>query len=324
MKLNRPTCVDLFAGAGLFSSAFQKAGFKILRAIELNEVAAATYARNVGNHVEVTDVQRARPWGRCEVLIAGPPCQGFSTLNRVRADDPRNDLGLQVVRWTRALRPRVVVIENVPGFLKSSQWMRITKALGRDGFRIDSFVLDAWDYGCPQYRKRSFTIANRLGVEVAVPRPRRGVRTVREAWVGLSATPNDSNQHYAPPPSDLALARMRVIPPGGDKRDVMHKAPEITPPSWWRLDCAVTDVWGRMEWDKPCNTLRTGLQNASKGRYIHPDQHRVISLREAARLHTIRDSWTFAGLHTQVARQIGNSVPPSLGRVVARAVVPLM
>ena len=158
--------------------------------------------------------------------------------------------------------------------------MRITKALGRDGFRIDSFVLDAWDYGCPQYRKRSFTIANRLGVEVAVPQPRRGVRTVREAWVGLSATPNDNNQHYAPPASDIALARMRVIPPGGDKRDVMRKAPEITPPSWWRLECAVTDAWGRMEWDKPCNTLRTGLQNASRGRYIHPDQHRVISLRE--------------------------------------------
>jgi DNA (cytosine-5)-methyltransferase 1 len=113
---------------------------------------------------------------------------------------------------------------------------------------------------------------------------------------------------------------MRVIRPGGDKRDVMRYAPELTPPSWWRLRCQVTDAWGRMEWDRPSNTIRTALQNPSKGRYIHPEQHRVISLREAARLHTIPDGWRFAGSPKQVARQIGNSVPPSLGRAVARAV----
>lgn len=324
MRLNRPRCVDLFAGAGLFSSAFQQVGFQIVRAIELDSIAAATYARNLGSHIVVADVRKTTPSGRCEVLIGGPPCQGFSTLNRARIDDPRNRLTSQIVRWSRVLRPKVVVIENVTGFLGSHQWRRVTRGLERDGFHVNSFVLDAFDYGCPQYRRRSFTIANACGVEVLPPRRRQRIRTVREAWTGLPAMPNNANQHCAPAPSNIALARMRVIPPGGDKRDVMNRAPGLAPPSWWRMNCEVTDAWGRMEWNKPCNTLRTALQNASKGRYIHPEQHRVISLREAARLHSISDEWTFEGLPTQIARQIGNSVPPSLGRAVARKVRELL
>lgn len=324
MKTTRPTCIDIFSGAGLFSSAFMQAGFKLKLAVELDAIAAATYCRNVGDHVLVADVCKASPTGNCDVLIAGPPCQGFSTLNRSRVDDPRKRLSYQVLRWSRVLRPKVIVIENVPGFLESYQWRRIARELRRDGFHVESFVLDAFDYGCPQYRRRSFTIANSFCVEVTPPRRRQHIRTVREAWAELSETPNNENHHYAPTPSDVAMARMQVIPPGGDKRDVMQKAPQLTPPSWWRLNCEVTDAWGRMEWDKPCNTLRTALQNASKGRYIHPEQHRVISLREAARLHSIPDSWTFEGLPTQIARQIGNSVPPVLGRAIARTVLRIL
>lgn len=324
MKLKRPTCVEIFAGAGLFSHAFQQVGFVMKRAIELDPIAAATYAQNVGYHIEVADVRRVTPSGKCDVLIAGPPCQGFSTLNRARLSDRRNRLCYQVLRWSRVLNPKVVVIENVPGFLCSPQWRRVSNDLSRDGYRVDSFVLDAFDYGCPQLRQRSFTIANRYGMQVSPPRRRKRLQTVREAWDGLPAKPNNKNHHYSPEPSEIALARMRVIPPGGDRRDVMERAPNLTPPSWWRLSCEVTDAWGRMEWDGPCNTLRTALQNASKGRYIHPEQDRVISLREAARLHTIPDSWTFVGLPTQIARQIGNSVPPALGRAVARRVAAIV
>lgn len=316
----RPMAIELFAGAGLFSYAFGQAGFRIVRAIEVDPVAAATYARNLGSHIEVADVTRLKPQGNCDVLIAGPPCQGYSTLGRRRNDDPRSQLSLQIPRWVRTVRPKIVVIENVPAFLESRQWARIVNQLRSAGYRVDSYVLDAFDYGCPQYRRRSFTIANANGTAICEPRRHRRIRSVREAWEGLTRKPNGKNQHYAPQPSEIALARMRLIPPGGDKRDVMKKAPKLTPPSWWKLSCEVTDAWGRMEWDKPCNTLRTALQNASKGRYIHPQQHRVISLREAARLHSIPDSWSFEGLPTQIARQIGNSVPPALGRAVARAV----
>ena len=321
---SRPTVVDLFAGAGLFSCAFKQAGFRVMRAVEIDAVAAATYSANLGDHVEVSDVAKATPRGRCDVLIAGPPCQGFSTLGRRQADDPRNALSLEVVRWAERLHPKVVVIENVAAFLDSSAWHRVVRRLQSTGFHVESFVLNAFDYGCPQIRRRSFTVAHRGGEEISVPRRRRKLKTVREAWRGLPSTPDGKNHHYAPAPSDVALARMKVIPSGGDKRDVMERAPHLAPPSWWRLSCEVTDAWGRMEWGKPSNTLRTALQNASKGRYIHPEQHRVISLREAARLHSIPDGWQFVGLPTQIARQIGNSVPPALGRAVAGSVFRLL
>jgi DNA (cytosine-5)-methyltransferase 1 len=317
---SRPTVVELFGGAGLFGYSFQQAGFRVIRSIEKDAIAASTYARNVSNDVEVADIRKIAPKGRCDVLIAGPPCQGFSTLGRRNPNDPRNSLSWEVVRWSRKLRPKVVVIENVAAFLESPNWHQIVKAFNRDGYHVSSFVLNAIDYGCAQMRERSFTFAHSTDAEIVTPRRRPGCLTVAEAWEGLRRRPDGRNHHYSPRPSAIALARMQVIPAGGDKRDVMKRCPRLAPPSWWQVSCEVTDAWGRMRWSEPANTLRTCFQNASKGRYIHPTQNRVISLREAARLHSIDDNWKFVGLPTQIARQIGNSVPPCLGRAVARAV----
>ncbi len=314
------TVVDLFAGAGLLSGAFASEGFRVLRAVDADKVAAETYRRNLGDHVEVGDVTRVQPEGRCDVLIAGPPCQGFSTLGKRNPDDLRNQLSLQVAAWARELRPKVVVVENVAAFVQSPIWRSLHRRLRRAGYEVKAVTLNAFDFGVPQLRTRSFTIGSRVGFSEIRPVKKRFPRTVREAWRGLSSEPDGRRNHYAPQPSALARARMRVIPAGGDKRDVMRKAPQLTPPSWWALKCAVTDVWGRLRFDHPANTLRTAFQNPSKGRYIHPVQDRVISLREAARLQSIPDEWEFFGLPTQIARQIGNGVPPLLGRAVARAV----
>jgi len=321
MVASRPTAIDLFAGAGLFSLAFKQVGFQLVKAIERDKSAAATYAANLGNHVVIADVQATEPSGRCNVLLAGPPCQGFSTLGARRVDDSRNLLSLDVVRWAAVLRPEIVVIENVEAFLHAPVWRRLVARLKRLRYYVNSFVLDSADFGVPQLRRRSFTIASRVGI-VVQPTPRcRRPKTVRDAWEDLPEYPDGRNQHIAPKPSQIALARMKVIPQGGDKRDVMRAAPGLAPQSWWNVASQVTDAWGRMEWDAPCNTLRTAIQNASKGRYIHPEQNRVISLREAARLHSIHDGWRFEGVPTQIARQIGNSVPPKLGRAIARAIL---
>lgn len=315
------TVVDLFAGAGLLSGAFVSEGFRIVRAIEANEVASATYRRNLGDHVQVADIRRLRPEGRCDVLIAGPPCQGFSTLGKRNPRDSRNLLSLLVAEWACVLRPKVVVIENVATFLHSNVWESVRHRLCRAGYDVKAFILNALDFGVPQSRMRSFTLASRVGFCPIRPvDAERTSTTVREAWHGLSGRPNGLANHYAPRPSALARARMAVIPPGGDKRDVMRNAPKLTPPSWWGVRSEVTDVWGRMHPDRPSNTLRTAFQNPSKGRYLHPTQDRVISLREAARIQSISDDWAFVGLPTQIARQIGNSVPPLLGRAVARSV----
>ena len=316
---SEPRIVDLFAGAGLLSHAFASAGFALERAIEVNAKAAATYALNLGNDIECSDIRHVQPEGRCDVLIAGPPCQGFSTLGKRDQSDPRNRLSMYVVRWAEALRPKIVVIENVAAFLNAPIWKLLKRRLKRAGYEVSGAAYNAADFGVPQLRMRSFTFAT-LG-KMPTPLPTAvAPRTVREAWEGLPADPDGHNFHYAPKPTEIALRRMRLISPGGDRRDVMARCPELAPPSWWRPRSEITDVWGRMVWDRPSNTLRTALQNPSKGRYIHPEQHRVISLREAARLHSIPDEWQFVGEPYPIAEQIGNSVPPLLGMAVARAV----
>lgn len=317
----RPTVQELFAGAGLLSHAFETEGFEVTRAIEIDPVAAETYRLNLGSQVRVADVTAVKPEGRCDVLVAGPPCQGFSTLGKRDPADPRNRLSLAVLPWARKLRPHTVVVENVAAFLDSPVAISLIRGLRREGYRVRRYVLNALDFGVPQIRHRCFVVASRSEIGSLEPLREPFARCVSDAWEDLPSVPDGRNGHYAPDPSPLALARMKAIPEGGDRRDVMSVAPELTPPSWWRLQSQVTDAWGRLRWDRPSNTLRTCLQNASKGRYVHPEQHRVMSLREAARIHSVDDGWRFHGLPTQVARQIGNSVPVWLGRAVARTVM---
>jgi DNA (cytosine-5)-methyltransferase 1 len=322
-KPRKPTVIDMFAGAGLLSHAFVREGFNVIEAYEKDPRAAETYARNVGRHVRIADIGHVPCDGRCDALIAGPPCQGFSTLGKRDLNDPRNFLSVYVADWARLLQPRVIVIENVAAFLKAPVWKYLADRFERMGYSVTAQVIDAVDFGSPQKRLRSFMIASRIGDPVIRRIVRGYPKNVREAWCGLPERPNQTNWHYAPAPSPLALARMRVIPQGGDKRDVMRRAPHLAPPSWWKVRGDVTDVWGRMAWDKPSNTIRTAFINPSKGRYIHPEQNRVISLREGARLQGIPDGWNFAGVPYQISRQIGNSVPLPLGRAVARAVFEL-
>jgi DNA (cytosine-5)-methyltransferase 1 len=319
-KRRGPTVVDMFAGAGLLSYAFVREGFDVVEAYEKDPRAAATYARNIGQHVRIADIEHARCNARCDALIAGPPCQGFSTLGKRDHNDPRNFLSIYVADWAKALQPKVVVIENVAAFLYAPVWHRLANRFRKMGYSVTSQVINAVDFGSPQRRSRSFTIASRVGNPEIRPIVRSYPKNVREAWYGLSEAPDGANWHYAPAPSALALRRMRVIPQGGDKRDVMRLAAHLVPPSWWRINGDVTDVWGRMEWEQPSNTIRTVFINPSKGRYIHPEQNRVISLREGARLQGIPDGWDFVGVPCQVSRQIGNSVPLPLGRAVARAI----
>ena len=321
--MSRPQVVDLFAGAGLFSHAFVEEGFEILQAVENDPFAAESYKVNLGDVVDAVDIVAATPAERCDVLIAGPPCQGFSTLGKRDPGDARNRLGLQLLRWVDATEPRVVVVENVAAFLASWTCRTLVEELRHRGYQVGAAVFDARDFGVPQRRKRAFVTGVR-GSRAPVVRPvGTGYANPDEAWCGLSADPDGRNLHVAPRPRGLALRRMRVLPYGGDKRDILRLAPELAAPSWFRHPAAVTDVWGRMRWEVPANTLRTCFQNPSKGRYIHPEQHRVLTVREGARLQTIPDAWTFAGPRTRIVRQIGNAVPPLLGRAIARGIVPL-
>lgn len=317
--MNRmPRTVDLFAGAGLFSTAFQESGASMVAAVEADKYASESYARNVGCHIRLGDVRSVDRSVRAEVLVAGPPCQGFSTLGPRDPRDARNRLCLAVADWAVTTRARVVVIENVPPFLHSAAWLAMRDALEALGFEIETWCLDAADHGVPQRRLRSFTIGSRIGLPQPPPPSKP-----QAARVAFSGTRKNDPMHIWPEMSPLATARMDLLPPNGDKRDLLEARPDLCPPSWHRIGCQATDVWGRIDASAPANTIRTDFQNPSKGRYVHPSENRMISLREGARLQQIPEHWTMAGHRTAVTRQIGNGVPLGLGRAVARQILAL-
>jgi len=313
------TFVELFAGTGLFGKAFIQEGFVPIQAVEFCAQAAATYRSNVGDHIKIGDVKTLSARGKADLLIGGPPCQGFSTLGKRDSSDPRNKLGLEMVRWAKESDAKVVVVENVGAFLGSTHYQVMRRKFEKLGYVVSSFILDAADHKVPQHRVRSFTIASKIG-SPEIPHSHRPYITVREAFKNLPRIDGKDTLHKSRPISDLASARMSVLPANGGKKDIMLLAPELVPESWWKIPNQAVDVWRRMDWNKPSNTIRTSFINPSKGRYVHPVRNRVITLREAARLHSIPDDWKFHGTDTSVARQIGNSVPPLLGRAVARSV----
>ena len=320
----RPKVVELFAGAGLFGQAFQMEGFQLSRAYERDPIAASTYARNLGTQIKVCDLAKYRPDGRADVLIAGPPCQGFSSLGQRDPEDPRNDIGLIIPHWAAALHAPVVVVENVAAYLKSNVWLRLRAGFEKAGYEAFFCVLNASDFGVPQRRVRSFTIFSKRGCPPLESVRHREFNTVRQAFQDLPRFPSRKAQHFTLPRTELALRRIRLVPAGGDIRDIARVSPELVAPSWFRTGGKIIDIWGRISWNSVGPTIRTGFLNPSRGRFLHPEADRPISFREAARLQSIPDGFHFHGHAEAVARQIGNAVPVKLGQFVARAVKQLV
>jgi DNA (cytosine-5)-methyltransferase 1 len=320
MATNQPVrVVDLFSGAGMLSAGFTSKRTSVRLALDVDADSVQSYARNLSHNAELGSATVVREDLRADLLLAGPPCQGFSTLGRRDPRDDRNALCLAIPRWARTAKPKVVVVENVPPFVRSRQWKRMTSQLEALDYEVITWILDAADYGTPQHRTRAFTLASRIGIPQQ-PRKVRSRSIVDEVFRGVGRR---DEMHVWPTPSRLAIRRIERIPIGGDWRDVLEDAPHMCPPSWFDLGVAATDIWGRVKLGAPSNTIRCCFQNPSKGRYIHPYDDRVLSLREGARIQGVPDSWTFHGTRTSVARQIGNGVPIPLGHAVARAILPL-
>jgi len=315
--------IELFSGAGLFSYAFKKEGFHICQAYERDAAAASTYARNLGNHVTVCDLANKRPEGKADVLIAGPPCQGFSSLGKRDPNDPRNKLALIIPDWALAIGARVVVVENVALFVKSEALEQIKARFEKAGYETFSWVLNAADLGAPQRRVRSFTVFSTVGRPPLEAYSSRVRKTVKQAFEGLPNFPNNEIQHFTLPRTEFALKRIQLVPPGGDIRDVARSARHLVPPSWFRTSGKIIDIWGRMNWNDVSPTIRTGFLNPSRGRFLHPEEDRPISFREAARLQMVPDHFIFDGTPGQIACQIGNGVSVGVGRTMAKAVAKL-
>lgn len=314
-----PTFVDLFCGAGLLSAGFTAEGFTPILGVDLDRHALSSYEHNLCVSTLHSSVEYVPDGLSADILLAGPPCQGFSTLGRRDPKDERNDLSLCVSRWAKQLNSKVVVVENVPAFLQSPQHKTLVHDLVTLGYDVQCVTLEAADFGAPQFRKRAFTVASLLGNFETPRKTHTAPISVADAVFGPEIATDDP-MHTWPLPSNLALERFKVTPAGGAKADIIKHRPDLCPPSWASIPSQATDVWGRMHLNRPSNTIRCTFQNPSKGRYIHPTEHRVISLREGARIQGIPDSWVFSGQPYPIARQIGNGVPVPLGQAIARSV----
>ena len=311
--------IDLFCGAGLLGAGFANAGFKPVFAADLDEDAIETYNRNSRHNIAKVHSAEDIIAIKGDVIIAGPPCQGFSSLGKRNKKDARNKLSLALIDWAKKSDAKVVVVENVPQFLKSDYWAKLVKEFSKMGFENTHWVLDASEYGVAQKRVRSFTIFSKIGLPEK-PKPSKRNMTVRDAFAGLSPKALRDGMHSSPPPSELALKRISKIPLKGSKVNLMMTHPELCPESWFALGGQATDVWGRIDLDKASNTIRCAFQNPSKGRYLHPSENRVITLREGARLQGVSDEWIFSGSRTSIAKQIGNGVPIPLAEAVAKSI----
>ncbi len=328
--------LDLFAGAGGLTLGFDIAdcGYLPVFAVEIDPAAARTYKRNFGCQVFDGPIEALDRFPDAEIIIGGPPCQGFSPLGRDRDDASRarlNELWQHYLRAVRQVMPVAFVIENVPEFQKSAQFAELLRIMRSDR-RLRSYgyafgILNAADYGVPQRRRRGIFLAIRDRRTVEWPPPMthgpdsvdgHQYRTVREAIGDLPWQPTGDGLHIGRNPRPSSLERYKAIPEGGNRFDLQRNRPDLTPRCWAEKPTGTTDVMGRLWWDRPALTIRTEFFKPEKGRYLHPRAHRPITHREAARLQSFPDNFEFEGSKIEIAKQIGNAVPPALATAIAR------
>jgi len=358
--------IDLFAGAGGLTLGFTEAfghTFQPIWANDFNSYAAATYDKNFGYHCTTGDIvslleNPTVEIPEADVVIGGPPCQGFSLLNKNRENDPRKQLWRPFLEIVKRSGAQIFVMENVPQLLGSAEYMDIIEEANAAGFMTAADILCAADYGVAQRRFRAFIIGSKFADPATVFPPKRthynpDITINRplfksdavyidnpHPWVSLRDVigdlqpPQGTEIRDDPPPYDIhfgrnptakSIARYMAVPEEGMNRfDLQRRAPELTPDCWIRKTSGGTDLFGRLWWDRPAFTIRTEFYKPEKGRYLHPSQHRPITHREAARIQSFPDSFRFTGTKIEIARQIGNAVPPLLTSRIADSVYALL
>jgi DNA (cytosine-5)-methyltransferase 1 len=347
--------IDLFCGAGGMTLGFTSrkfgGGFESVLGVDFDKAASATHARmftgetvcgNIEDWLGKSHVPKA------DVVVGGPPCQGFSLLNKKREGDARRALWepfLDVVALSGA---KMFVMENVAELLRSQEYEEIIARADEIGFSAVGAILNAADFGAPQSRKRTIIIGwhrKRVSVPPKLPTPThlspkeakllggRPWRTVRDAIgdlpinaigteIGPYSDPSEYKLalHFGRNPTALSVKRYKIVPEGGNRFDLQKRAPHLTPDCWIRKKTGGTDLFGRLWWDRPSVTIRTEFFKPEKGRYLHPVAHRPITHREAARLMGFPDDFIFDGSKVEIARQIGNAVPPALAGAISKVI----
>lgn len=355
-KINKLKVIDLFCGAGGLSCGFMKgengAHFESVLALDNDNAAIRTYNANFGEHGIVANIEdwiAENPIPEADIVIGGPPCQGFSLLNKNRIGDHRRALWEPYMDIIEMSTASVFVMENVPGLLSSDEFLDIRNRVESMGFLLlNPMVLNTADYGVPQTRKRAIAIGikkdsfmlDNIPTFPPMPSHRNPAKegnlpvwlTVKD-FIGdlpeplgtdIRDVPPPLDLHFGRNPTELSQERYRAVPVGGNRFDLQKNRPDITPACWIKKTSGGTDLFGRLWWERPSVTIRTEFFKPEKGRYLHPEAHRPITHREAARLMSFPDDFIFIGSKTEIARQIGNAVPPVFAQKIATFVVNLL
>lgn len=346
----KPTMIDLFSGVGGLSLGFEMAGFTVVLANEYDESIAKAYVQNRPHtKMIVNDITKLpidstfSPYrNKVDLIVGGPPCQGFSQKGKRKTiHDERNFLFKYYYEVVSLVKPTYFVMENVPNLLTAENGYfkkEITELFESLGYTISSDVLNAADFGVPQNRKRA-VIIGKLGSEaIELPVPTEERVTIWDAISDLAYLNSGEGEekqsykykpqsqyqrklrensdylynHVATKHSDLALERLKLIPPNMGK--------EVLPPEH-RTKSIYSGTWSRMLKDDVSVTITTRFDTPSSGRFTHPFLDRAITVREAARIQSFPDSFVFYGNKGSQMKQVGNAVPPLLAKAIADVIM---
>ena len=345
----KPTVIDLFAGVGGMSLGFEQCGFDVIVANEYDPEIAAAYKKNhpttdmIVGDITTLDLESVfgKHQGKVDVVIGGPPCQGFSQKGKRKTiHDERNFLFKYYVRVVDLLKPKYFVMENVPNLLTAEGgyfYKEITELFNSMGYNLNATVMNASEYGVPQNRRRAVIIGKRGSAAPAMPLPINSRITIWDAIGDLaflsSGEGTETQQYRIAPVSDyarslrgtsevlhnhvatkhspLALERLALIPPNCGK-EVLPKE-HLTKSIY-------SGTWTRMGKDEISVTITTRFDTPSSGKFTHPYLDRAITVREAARIQSFPDSFVFYGTKGAQMKQVGNAVPPMLANAIARTI----
>ena len=341
-KGDGPKALSLFSGIGGFSLGFRSAGYQVSGFVELDDGLAKIYGANFPHAKRIgSDVAELKSevlsaflheLGPIDIIIGGPPCQGFSLSGKRDVQDPRNYLFQEYMKVVDIVRPKVVIVENVRLLtsMKSNQGGlvrdEILSDIDRHGYAADLYEVDAADYGVPQARQRVFFVGFRrdLGVDPSFPQPEFGkggdlfsklahYRCFADACSDLpyleSGDSSDDPLHTAVKHPDHVIEWLWNVPQGASAHD--NSDPALRPPSGYNT------TYKRQIWLEPASTVQTTFGMISGCRNVHPIATRSLTVREAARIQSFPDSFRFEGSMGTVRTGIGNAVPPLLARKIA-------
>lgn len=344
--------IALFSGCGGMTLGFEAAGIDLVGHVEIAESANRIYAENfpksklLGEDICAITDEDLQEWkkefGNIDIIVGGPPCQGFSLAGKRNPEDERNRLYEQYVRIVSVIRPTVFVMENVALMTSMKDESgdlfinKIEKSFSEQGYSVVKKIVNAYEYGVPQSRERVILIGVRKEINQSFvfkrtvysidefskqlesyPEKRRAV-SFRDATSDLQSIENGEKSltdplHWAITHPEHVIRWLKDVPEGHSAHE--NENPDLRPPSGFNT------TYKRNVWDEPCSTISTNFSMISGCRNVHPTSTRSLTIREAARVQSFPDEFAFCGNWGDIRKAIGNAVPPILARAIAEEII---